>query len=91
MKTITLSQFIGKSQIIDGEGCLSIAFYRPSDTNPVIVGGVPIESGKTLSIAQNVGDGDYSRYDVFFTITTPGSINELYVIKIMPLIERTNG
>ncbi len=91
MKTITLSQFIGKGQIIDGEGCLSIAFYRPSASNDVFVGGVPIEAGKTLSIAQNVGDGDYSRYDVFFTIVSPGSVNELYVIKIMPLVERTNG
>ena len=83
MKTTTEVLYIGKSQIVTGDGCLAIAFFRPTASNPVIVSGFPIEAGQTLSIGQNVGDTDHSKYNIVFQ--SGASTNELYVTKIMPL------
>jgi len=83
MRTTTESLYIGKSQVIEGGGCYAIAFFRPTTSNPVWVNGIPIEAGQTLSISQNVGDEDHSRYDVVFR--TGAATDELYVTKIMPL------
>jgi hypothetical protein len=42
-----------------------------------------LEAGQTLSIKQNVGDEDWSAYEIVFGTGT--ATNELYVTKIMPL------
>lgn len=87
-KTRTITTFVGESSLILAEGCNAISFFRPT-TNPVTaaasnnvkVDGVPIEAGVTYSIKQNVGDQDFSQYDVVFL----GGAGEdmLYVIRIM--------
>jgi hypothetical protein len=87
-KTRTITTFVGESSLILAEGCNAISFFRPT-TNPlnsaasnnVKVDGVPIEAGTTYSIKQNVGDQDFSQYDVVFL----GGAGEdmLYVIRIM--------
>lgn len=87
-KTRTITTFVGESSLILAEGCNAISFFRPT-TNPVNsaasnnvkVDGVPIEAGTTYSIKQNVGDQDFSQYDVVFL----GGAGEdiLYVIRIM--------
>ena len=87
-KTRTITTFVGESSLILAEGCNAISFFRPT-TNPVNSGasnnvkvdGVPIEAGTTYSIKQNVGDQDFSQYDVVFL----GGAGEdmLYVIRIM--------
>lgn len=91
MKTYTDSQWLGKSQVIEANGCFAISFFRPTlgSTN-VWVSGVPIEAGNTLCISQNVGDADHSLYDIVFE--SGGEITEpnLYVIKLMP-ITTANG
>jgi len=83
MRTTTESLYYGKSQVIFADGCYAISFFRPTTSNPVFVNGIPIEAGQTLSINQNVGDTDHSRYDIVF-YTGPDT-NELFVTKIMPL------
>ena len=87
-KTNTITTFVGESSLILAQGCNAISFFRPN-TNPVNsapsnnvkVDGIPIEAGSTYSIKQNVGDQDYSQYDVVFL----GGAGEdmLYVIRIM--------
>lgn len=87
-KTRTITTFVGESSQILADGCNAISFFRPT-TNPlnsaasnnVKVDGVPIEAGTTYSIKQNVGDQDFSQYDVVFL----GGAGEdmLYVIRIM--------
>lgn len=87
-KTRTITTFVGESSLILAEGCNAISFFRPT-TNPlnsaasnnVKVDGIPIEAGTTYSIKQNVGDQDFSQYDVVFL----GGAGEdmLYVIRIM--------
>ena len=87
-RTKTLTTFIGESTLFEASGCNAISFYRPT-TNPVggaasndvKVDGVPIEAGQTYSIKQNVGDQDWSQYDIVFL----GGAGEdiLYVIRIM--------
>jgi hypothetical protein len=80
----------GKSTYVEGDGCYSIAFFRPTSNNnlavtsKVNVGGVPIEAGQTLTIEQNVGDRDFTSYEIVF-YPAGGSENELYVIKVMPV------
>ena len=87
-KTRTITTFVGESSLILAEGCNAISFFRPT-TNPVNsaasnnvkIDGVPIEAGTTYSIKQNVGDQDFSQYDVVFL----GGAGEdmLYIIRIM--------
>jgi hypothetical protein len=87
-RTRTITTFVGESSLVLAEGCNAISFYRPT-TNPVNsaasndvkVDGIPIEAGSTYSIKQNVGDQDYSQYDVVFL----GGAGEdmLYVIRIV--------
>lgn len=87
-RTRTITTFVGESSLILAEGCNAISFFRPT-TNPVNsaasnnvkVDGVPIEAGTTYSIKQNVGDQDFSQYDIVFL----GGAGEdmLYVIRIM--------
>jgi hypothetical protein len=83
MRTTTESLFIGKSQVVEGGGCYGIAFFRPSTSNAVWVNGIPIEAGQTLSISQNVGDEDHSRYDIVFR--GGAATDELYISKVVPL------
>jgi hypothetical protein len=83
MKTTTETLYVGKSQVVTGDGCFGIAFFRPTTSNPVLVSGVPVEAGQTLSISQNVGDTDHSKYDVVFQ--SGAATNELYVMRIIPL------
>lgn len=84
-----------RSTYVEGDGCYSIAFFRPTAasnlavTSKVNVGGVPIEAGQTLTIEQNVGDRDFTSYEIVF-YPAGGSENELYVIKVMPVEENPN-
>lgn len=88
-KNRTFFEFIGKNGTVHADGCVSIAFVRPSTdalaTNEVYIEGFQLEAGKSLTIAQNVGDVDVSDYHVVFE--SGADANELYVIKIVP----TNG
>jgi hypothetical protein len=85
MKTETLINTYGKNTAIDSM-CISIAFYRTTGSNPFHVNGIPVEDGKTLTISQNVGDLDYSKYIITFQAGT--GANECYVIKIVPESEK---
>lgn len=82
-RTITENLYYGKSQQIAAEGCFAITFFRPSTSNPVQVNGFPLEAGQSYSIKQNVGDEDWSTYEIVFY--SGASTNEIYVTKIMPL------
>ena len=83
MQTTTTSQYVGKNTSIESY-CISIAFFRPTTlTNAVYINDIPIEAGQTLTIAQNEGDLDTTKYNIVFG-STVGSTNELYVIKIIP-------
>lgn len=62
--------------------CISIAFYRPTGSNPFQVNGIPVEDGRTLTIGQNVGDLDVSKYII--TFQAGAGINEAYVMRIVP-------
>lgn len=81
MKTYTLINTYGKNTALDSM-CISIAFHRPTGSNPFSVNGVPVEDGRTLTIGQNVGDLDVSKYII--TFQTGVGVNEAYVIKIVP-------
>jgi hypothetical protein len=83
-RTQTQSEFIGKSENVGADGCVSINFYRPPSSNPVSVMGIPLEEGASLKIEQNVGDEDHTFYQIIFTQTVVGA-NALFVTKIMPL------
>jgi hypothetical protein len=82
-RTRTENLYYGKSQQIEADGCFAISFFRPSTSNPVQVNGIPLEAGQTLSIKQNVGDEDWSTYEIVFYTGT--STNEMHVTKIMPI------
>lgn len=82
-RTTTESMYFGRSQQINADGCYAISFFRPSTSNDVTVNDIPLEAGQTLSIKQNVGDEDYSTYDIVFR--SSASTNEMYVTRIMPL------
>lgn len=62
--------------------CISIAFYRPTGSNPFQVNGIPVEDGRTLTIGQNVGDLDVSKYII--TFQAGAGVNEAYVMRIVP-------
>jgi hypothetical protein len=81
-KTRTEILSYGKAQNIEADGCYSISFYRPTGSNPVNVNGFDLEEGQSLAIQQNVGDEDWSTYDIVF-YTGTGS-NAIQVVKIMP-------
>jgi len=71
-----------KPQQIEADGCYAITFIRPTGTNPVMVNGYTLPDGQSLEIKQNVGDADYTTYDVVFYAGS--AANDLTVIKIMP-------
>ena len=81
MITETIINTYGRNTAIDSE-CISIAFRRPTGSNPFQVNGIPIEDGQTLTISQNVGDLDMSKYII--TFQTGAADNEAIVIKIVP-------
>jgi hypothetical protein len=89
--------FYGRSQFIEADGCYSIAFFRPTAGNnsqataPVQINGVPIEAGQTLTIEQNVGDTDTSSYEIVFYNAGGGQVNEMFVIKIVPVDMTANA
>jgi hypothetical protein len=83
MRTRLETQFIGKPFQIQAEGCYAISFFRPSTSNPVSVNGIALEAGQTLSIKQNVGDEDWTTYEIVFYTGT--SDNEMYVSRVMPI------
>jgi hypothetical protein len=72
----------GTSQRIDAGGCYAISFFRPTTSNPVNVDGFDLETGQTLSIQQNVGDKDFTSYQI--TFYSGSASNILQVISIMP-------
>lgn len=83
MQTTTTTQYVGKNTSIESY-CISIAFFRPTTlTNAVFVNDIPVEAGQTLTISQNEGDLDTTKYNIVFG-SAVGSTNELYVIKIIP-------
>ncbi len=67
---------------IHAEGCYAITFFRPSTSNPVSVNGIALEAGQSLSIKQNVGDEDYTTYEIVFY--TGAASNEMYVSRVLP-------
>lgn len=69
-------------QQIEADGCFAITFYRPTGSNPVMVNGYPLQEGQSLQIQQNVGDQDYTTYDIVFYTGT--GENDITIIKIMP-------
>lgn len=84
-RTRTEVGFYGESQSLDSEGCLAISFTRPlTNSNPVNVHGYDLEAGQTLSIQQNVGDEDWTSYDIAFG--SGAGENQLQVIKVMPSV-----
>jgi hypothetical protein len=95
--TRTQVLFYGKSTYVEADGCFSIAFFRPTTngdlavTSNVNIAGVPLEAGQTLTIEQNVGDQDFTSYEItFYPDNGIPTINELYVIKVMPVEESPN-
>ena len=86
MKTETLPAiFIAKSQKVAAEGCTSIAFRRPATgSNDVNVHGIPLAAGESISFNQNVGDNDYTFYEIVFDNAGPDE-NQLFCIKIMTI------
>ena len=83
-KTRTENIAYGKSQYISADGCFAISFFRPTTAPAVQVEGIDIEAGQTLSIKQNVGDEDWSNYQITFANNQDNS-NLLHVIKVMPI------
>jgi len=82
-KTKTEVLFFGESQSLDSEGCYAISFTRPLlNSNPLNVNGFDLDAGQTLSIQQNVGDEDWTSYDI--TFGAGAEENQCQVIKIMP-------
>jgi len=81
-KTNTEVAYYGKNEAIRAN-CFSIAFFRPTGSNPVFVNTIPLEAGQTLTLNQNVDHIDVSWYDIEFD-SAGGSTNELYVIRIVP-------
>jgi hypothetical protein len=85
MRTTTQTNFYGKSTSIESF-CYAISFTRPrTGTREVQVNGIPLAAGQTLSISQNVGDIDNSRYEIRFD---DSGLNELWVVRIIPLDAR---
>jgi len=82
MKTETTIDFYGKSSSIESF-CVSINFYRPTNSAPVFINGFPVEEGRSLEIGQNVGDIDTTRYQITFG-DGGGKPNELFVSRIIP-------
>ena len=93
--TETQTEYIGKNNTGIESYCISIAFYRPTlsragnPTNDVLINNIPIEAGRTFTVAQNVGDLDQTRYQANFLPVATGD-NELYVIRIVPTKQSTN-
>jgi hypothetical protein len=81
MRTETIINTYGKNTAIDSE-CIAITFFRPTGSNPFQVNGIPVEDGRSLSIGQNVGDLDMSKYIITFQAGT--GVNEAHVLKIVP-------
>ncbi len=81
-RTKTEIKQYGKSQSIEGGGCYGISFFRPTTSNPVSVDGFSLETGQTLSIQQNVGDQDFSNYQI--TFYGGASIDKIIVVAIFP-------
>lgn len=88
LKTKTNTEYITDSKRIQSD-CIAITFFRPDSatTNPVKVNGVPVEQGKTIEISQPHGCLDTTEYDILFDSGGGGS-NELYVIKILPVVNQ---
>jgi hypothetical protein len=81
-RTTTQTNFYGRSTSIESY-CLAISFTRPSTgTSEVQINGLPLAAGQTLSISQNVGDIDNSRYEIRFDNV---GLNELWVVRVLPL------
>jgi hypothetical protein len=81
-RTTTQTNFYGRSTSIESY-CLAISFTRPSTgTSEVQINGLPLAVGQTLSISQNVGDIDNSRYEIRFD---NAGLNELWVVRVLPL------
>lgn len=80
-KTNSIMTAYGKNTAIDSY-CISIAFFRPTGTNPFQVNGIPVEDGQTLTISQNVGDLDISKYTI--TFQAGAGSNVCWVIKVVP-------
>lgn len=80
-KTKVTTAVYGKNAGIDSF-CISIAFFRPTGSQAFKVNSIPVEDGQTLTISQNVGDLDTTKYEIVFD---PGpGVKECYVIRIVP-------
>lgn len=83
MKTTTQVLTYSKSQDIEADGCFAITFTRITGSNPVKINGFPLTDGGSFSVRQNVGDQDYTTYNMVFF--SGAGANECIVSKIMPL------
>ena len=83
MRTQLETQFVGQAMQIKADGCYAITFFRPNTSNPVSVNGIALEAGQSFSIKQNVGDEDWTTYEIVFYTGT--SSNEMYVSRVMPI------
>lgn len=82
MKTELISNAYRTSTGIDSD-CISIMFHRPTNTGAFSVNGIPVPDGETLTISQNKGDLDTTKYIIRFASNTDAT-NQCVVAKIVP-------
>ena len=82
MITETITNTYRKSTGIDSQ-CISIMFHRPANTGAFSVNGIPVPDGETLSISQNKGDLDGTKYEILFS-NNADATNQAIVVKIVP-------
>ena len=82
MKTETITNAYRTSTGIDSD-CISIMFHRPANTGAFSVNGIPVPDGETLTISQNKGDLDITKYMILFA-SNADVTNQCVVAKIVP-------
>jgi len=65
MITELITNAYGDSAQIDSQ-CISIMFHRPTGTRAFNVQGITVPDGETLTISQNKGDIDQTKYQIVF-------------------------
>lgn len=84
MKTELITNAYRNSTGIDSD-CISIMFHRPTGTGAFSVNGIPVPDGETLTISQNKGDLDTTKYEIRFNASaTVDPTNQCVVAKIVP-------
>lgn len=81
MKTELITNTYAKSTGIDSD-CISIMFHRPANSRAFSVNGIPVPDGETLTISQNKGDLDTTKYQILFESGVAAA--QCVVAKIVP-------